>query len=156
MVELAAPLHDLGKIAIPDAILLKRGPLTDAETAEMRRHPQIGHELLSDSSNRFILTSAVIALHHHERYDGTGYPSGLAGEAIPIYARIVAVADVLDALLSKRSYKEAWDLEAALAYLEGQRGLHFDPECVDALLRNRMRVVEICERYQPQARSGST
>ncbi|MEO8742104.1 MAG: HD domain-containing phosphohydrolase, partial [Lysobacteraceae bacterium] len=147
MVELAAPLHDLGKIAIPDSILLKRGPLTEEETAVMRRHPQIGHELLSDSANRFILTSAVIALHHHERFDGTGYPGGLAGESIPIYARIVAVADVLDALLSPRPYKEAWELSRALDYLREQRGQHFDPVCVDALLHNESHIVEICERY---------
>jgi len=147
MVELAAPLHDLGKIAIPDAILLKRGPLTDEETKVMRRHPQIGYELLSDSSNRFISTSALIALRHHERFDGCGYPDGLAGEAIPVHARIVAVADVLDALLSPRPYKEAWDLGRALEYLRGQRGLHFDPACVDALLRDETRIVEVCERY---------
>ena len=147
MVELAAPLHDLGKIAIPDSILLKRGPLTADETAVMRRHPQIGHELLRDSANRFILTSAVIALHHHERFDGSGYPDGLAGEAIPVYARIVAVADVLDALLSPRPYKEAWELGRALDYLREQRCVHFDPNCVDALLRTESQIDEICERY---------
>ncbi len=147
MVELAAPLHDMGKIAIPDAILLKRGPLTAEETAVMRRHPLIGYELLSDSSNRFILTSALIALRHHERYDGGGYPDGLAGETIPVYARIVAVADVLDALLSPRPYKEAWELGRALDYVRDQRGQHFDPNCVDALLRNESRIVEICARY---------
>ncbi|HTA64137.1 MAG TPA: two-component system response regulator [Xanthomonadaceae bacterium] len=147
MVELAAPLHDLGKIAIPDAILLKRGALTPDEMAVMRRHPEIGYELLSDSTNRFILTSALIALRHHERYDGGGYPDGLVGEAIPLYARIVAVADVLDALLSPRPYKEAWELDRALQYLRDQRGLHFDPGCVDSLLRNQERVADICALY---------
>jgi len=147
MVELAAPLHDLGKIAIPDAILLKRGPLTSDETAVMRRHTEIGYELLSDSANRFILTSALIALRHHERFDGGGYPDGLVGEGIPIYARIVALADVLDALLSPRPYREAWEFDRALQYVRDQRALHFDPGCVDALLRNEVRVVEICERY---------
>ena len=147
MVELSAPLHDLGKIAIPDSILLKRGPLTTEETAMMRRHPQIGYELLSDSDNRFIRAGAEVALRHHERYDGGGYPDGLAGTEIPLYARIVAMADVLDALLSPRPYKEAWELGRALGYVRDQRGLHFDPDCVDALLRNESRTVEICERY---------
>jgi two-component system response regulator RpfG len=152
MVELAAPLHDLGKIAIPDAILLKQGPLTDDEIAIMRRHPEIGHELLSDSSNRFILTSSLIALRHHEKYDGSGYPDGLAGEEIPIHARIVAVADVLDALLSPRPYKEAWELGRALGYIREQRGRHFDPRCAEALLRDEQRVAEICARYSTRAR----
>ncbi len=147
MIELAAPLHDLGKIAIPDAILLKRGPLTEEEIGVMRRHPQIGYELLSDSQNRFVATSAQIALRHHERYDGSGYPDRLAGEAIPLAARIVAAADVLDALLSPRPYKEAWPLDKALDYLRDERGRHFDPVCVDVLLRDRAHVAEICERY---------
>lgn len=147
VIELAAPLHDLGKIAIPDAILLKQGPLTEEEAAVMRRHPKIGHELLSGSHNRFIQAGATIALRHHERYDGTGYPDGLAGEAIPIEARIVAVADVFDALVSPRPYKEAWSVDKALAYLYAQRGRHFDPACVDVLVRNRARIEEICARF---------
>jgi two-component system, response regulator RpfG len=147
VIEMAAPLHDLGKIAIPDAILMKSGALTEAETAIMRRHPKIGHELLSGSQNRFIQTGATVALRHHERYDGSGYPDGLKGEAIPIEARIVAVADVFDALLSPRPYKQAWDIDASLAYLYAQRGRLFDPKCVDALVRNRPRVEEICARY---------
>ncbi len=152
MVEMAAPLHDIGKIAIPDAILLKPGPLTEDEIAVMRQHPRIGHELLSDSQNRFIQAGALIALRHHERYDGTGYPDGLAGENIPLEARIVAVADVLDALLSPRPYKPAWDIEAALDYLRSQRGLHFDPRCVDALLDSREQLKEICRRFSITAR----
>jgi two-component system response regulator RpfG len=147
MIELAAPLHDLGKIAIPDAILLKRGPLTDEEIGVMRRHPQIGYELLSDSPSRFVATSAQIALRHHERFDGSGYPDGLTGDNIPIAARIVAVADVLDALLSPRPYKDAWALDKAFDYLLDQRGKHFDPACVDALLRDQTHVAEVCERY---------
>ncbi len=107
-IEMAAPLHDMGKIAIPDAVLMKAGKLDEAEMGVMRRHPRIGHELLSGSQNRFIQVGAMIALRHHERYDGSGYPDGLAGEAIPLEARIVAVADVLDALISPRPYKEAW------------------------------------------------
>ncbi|RBC17500.1 two-component system response regulator, partial [Xanthomonas oryzae pv. oryzae] len=122
IIEMAAPLHDMGKIAIPDSVLLKPGKLTDDEMSVMKRHPRIGYELLSGSQNRFIQVGALIALRHHERYDGTGYPDGLVGEAIPLEARIVAVADVFDALLSPRPYKEAWTVDAALAYLYAQRG----------------------------------
>jgi two-component system response regulator RpfG len=147
VIELAAPLHDLGKIAIPDAVLMKPGPLDEAEMAVMRRHPRIGHELLSGSQNRFIQAGAIIALRHHERYDGSGYPDGLKGEEIPLEARIIAVADVFDALISARPYKPAWDMDAALAYLYAQRGRLFDPRCVDALIRNRARLDEVCSRY---------
>ena len=147
LIELAAPLHDMGKIAIPDAVLLKPGPLDDSEVGTMRRHPQIGHQLLSGSHNRFIQIGAVIALRHHERYDGSGYPDGLIGEEIPIEARIVAVADVLDALLSPRPYKPRWSLDDALEYLRQQSGVLFDPRCVDALLHSRSKVEEICARY---------
>ena len=152
MIEMAAPLHDVGKIAIPDSVLLKAGPLTDEETAIMRRHPRIGHELLDGSQNRFIQTGALIALRHHERYDGSGYPDGLVGEAIPLEARIVAVADVFDALISPRPYKKAWDVDTALAYLYQQRGRLFDPRCVDALLSSRTRLEEICQRFSAEAR----
>ena len=146
-IEMAAPLHDMGKIAIPDAVLMKPGKLDEAEMGVMRRHPRIGHELLSGSQNRFIQVGAMIALRHHERYDGSGYPDGLAGEAIPLEARIVAVADVLDALISPRPYKDAWTLDAALAYLYAQRGRLFDPDCVDALMRGRERLQQICEQF---------
>nr|WP_281177425.1 two-component system response regulator [Pseudoxanthomonas dokdonensis] len=154
-IELAAPLHDMGKIAIPDSVLMKAGPLTPEETDVMRRHPKIGYQLLSGSQNRFIQTGAVIALRHHERYDGSGYPDGLRGEEIPLEARIVAVADVFDALISPRPYKKAWERDAALAYLYAQRGRLFDPACVDALIRGRARLDEICERYSTvQSRPG--
>ncbi len=154
-IEMAAPLHDMGKIAIPDAVLMKPGPLTEEETQIMRRHPQIGHELLSGSHNRFIQAGAIIALRHHERYDGSGYPDGLIGDAIPLEARIVAVADVFDALISPRPYKKAWDVDAALAYLYAQRGRLFDPACVEALGRGRARLEEICAQYSTvNARPG--
>lgn len=146
-IELAAPLHDMGKIAIPDAVLMKPGPLDQDQQAIMRRHPKIGYELLIGSQNRMIQAGALIALRHHERYDGSGYPDGLRGEQIPIEARIVAVADVFDALISARPYKPAWTCDAALAYLYLQRGRLFDPACVDALLGARERLDQICERY---------
>jgi two-component system response regulator RpfG len=147
LIELAAPLHDMGKIAIPDAVLLKPGPLDADEIRTMRRHPGIGHHLLSGSQNRFIQMGALIALRHHERYDGSGYPDGLVGDEIPIEARIVAVADVLDALLSPRPYKPSWTLEDALGYLREQSGILFDPRCVEVLLRSRVRLDDICARY---------
>ncbi len=152
LIELAAPLHDMGKIAISDAILMKPGPLDEDETKVMRRHPRIGYELLTGSQSRFIQTGAEIALCHHERYDGSGYPDGLVGEAIPLSARIVAVADVLDALLSPRPYKKAWALDDALTYLREQSGALFDPRCVQALLINRERLVAICERFSVPTR----
>ena len=155
IIEMAAPLHDMGKIAIPDSVLMKPGKLTEEEMAIMRRHPRIGYELLSGSQNRFIQVGALIALRHHERYDGSGYPDGLAGEAIPLEARIVAVADVFDALISPRPYKEPWTLDAALAWIYAQRGRLFDPLCVDALLRGRERLQMICEHYSvASARPG--
>jgi two-component system response regulator RpfG len=147
MIELAAPLHDIGKIAIPDAVLLKPGPLDEAETALMREHPRIGHELLSGSQNRFIQLSATIALRHQERYDGSGYPDGLVGDEIPLEARVVAVADVFDALVSKRPYKRAWSVDEALAYIAEQSGKLFDPGCVAALLRSREKLDAICQRF---------
>ena len=159
LIEMAAPLHDIGKIAIPDSILLKPGPLTEEEIAVMRRHPRIGHELLSGSQNRFIQTGALIALRHHERYDGSGYPDGLVGDEIPLEARIVAVADVFDALISPRPYKQAWDIDAALAYLYAQRGRLFDPRCVrraDPQPRAARRHLPALLDGQPRGRAWSS
>lgn len=130
----AAPMHDVGKLGTPDHILLKPGRLTDDELLIMRLHPVIGYEILKDSGSPVLQMAAQIALYHHEKYDGSGYPQGLAGNAIPLEGRIVAVADVFDALTSARPYKPAWDLERACQYLRDGRGRHFDPDCVDALL----------------------
>jgi len=131
-VELAAPLHDIGKIGIPDHILLKPPRLDDAEWKVMRRHPVIGHEILKGSASKYVRMGSLIALGHHEKYDGSGYPNGLVGDHIPLCARIVAVADVYDALTSLRPYKQAWASEKAYEYLTAQRGRHFDPGLVDA------------------------
>lgn len=139
----AAPLHDVGKIGIPDAILLKRGALTEEEFAVMRRHPLIGYDILSGSHSHFVQMGALIALNHHERWDGSGYPNGIKGEEIPLPARIVAVADVFDALTSERSYKQAWSTADAFAYMKTHSGTLFDPACVDALLDNQSRILEI-------------
>jgi two-component system response regulator RpfG len=134
LIELAAPLHDLGKIGIPDSILRKSGALTDAEIEVMRQHPKIGHDILQDSPSKYLRLGGEIALAHHERYDGSGYPLGIAGEAIPLSARIVAIADVFDALTSVRPYKAAWSIEEAMQYLSKESGQHFDPVLVTAML----------------------
>lgn len=128
----AAPLHDIGKIGIPDAILLKPGKLIDTELAEMQTHATIGAQILSGSESRLLSLAERIALTHHERCDGRGYPDRLGGEEIPLAGRIVAVADVFDALTHERPYKKAWAVKAAVAEILSQRGRQFDPEVVDA------------------------
>ena len=130
----AAPLHDVGKVAIPDAILLKPGPLTAEERKIVETHAEEGHRLVRGSSSSILDMAATIALGHQEKWDGTGYPRGLAGEAIPIEARIVAVADVFDALTSDRVYRKAFAVERAVAIMREQRGRHFDPVLLDAFL----------------------
>jgi two-component system response regulator RpfG len=139
----AAPLHDIGKIGVPDSVLLKRGRLTEDEFAVMRQHPLVGHEILRDSPSRFVQMGALIALRHHERWDGSGYPDRLSGEDIPLPARIVAVADVFDALTSERPYKRAWSPDEALEYMQENAGTLFDPACVGILLDNQVRILDI-------------
>ncbi len=136
-IEFAAPLHDIGKIGLPDQILLKTGPLTAEEASIMQQHPIIGYEILKDSPSKFLRMGALIALGHHERFDGSGYPHGLLGDHIPLPARIVAVADVYDALTSARPYKTAWLAEDAIEYLKVHSGSHFDPAVVNAFLSVR-------------------
>ena len=147
-IELAAPLHDIGKIGIPDQILLKPAKLDEAEWQIMRRHPLIGHEILKGSASKYVRMGALIALGHHEKFDGTGYPNGLVGDHIPLCARIVAVADVYDALTSPRPYKQAWPAERAFQYLAAQRGRHFDPRLVDAFISLRREITEIQSQWQ--------
>jgi putative two-component system response regulator len=131
----AAPLHDIGKIGIPDAILLKPGKLTVEEFEQVKTHTTIGAEILSGSSGPLLRTAERIALTHHERWDGGGYPGGLCGEGIPLAGRIVAVADVFDALTHARPYKEAWAVKEAVAEIFHQAGRHFDPDVVKAFAR---------------------
>lgn len=131
-IESAAPMHDIGKIGISDLILLKPGAHTPEESAIMRRHPEIGYEILANSPSRYLQMGAIIALGHHEKFDGTGYPHGQTGTEIPLPARIVAVADVFDALTSVRPYKKAWSFQSALEYVQENSGKHFDPDCVRA------------------------
>lgn len=147
-IELAAPMHDLGKIGIPDGVLLKPGKLDALEWETMKRHPVIGHDILADSPSHYLRLGALIALYHHERFDGTGYPHRLSGESIPVSARIVAVADVFDALTTVRPYKQAWPVDKAVEYLREGRGGHFDPQCVDAFLARMTEVRQIMLQYQ--------
>lgn len=134
LLRIAAPMHDVGKIAITDRILRKPGPLTAAERKEMQRHTVIGHEILGGSESELLRVAATISLTHHERFDGSGYPHGLAGEDIPIEGRITALADVFDALLSDRCYRPAFPPSEAIAMIEAGRGSQFDPAIVDILL----------------------
>ena len=147
VLEFASPMHDIGKIGIPDAVLLKRGPLNGDEDAVMKNHPRMGYDILKGSPSKYLSMGAIIALGHHEKYDGSGYPNGLHGEDIPIVARVVAVSDVFDALVSVRPYKHAWSFEEALAYLEAQKGKHFDPRCVEAFVSAGEKVREILKQF---------
>ncbi|MGI6657304.1 MAG: DUF3369 domain-containing protein [Desulfobulbus sp.] len=148
MLKLASTPHDLGKVGIPDSILNKPGPLTPEEYQIIKTHVHRGHDLLVHSSSPMIRAAAYIILEHHERWDGTGYPKGLRGEEIHLYGRIVAVADVFDALSNKRVYHEAWSWDSVFAYFEEQRGKHFDPRLVDLLLENREAFMDIWLRYK--------
>jgi putative two-component system response regulator len=130
LIEATAPLHDIGKIATPDAILNKPGKLNEAEMNEMRRHAQHGYDMLADSSSELLKLGALIALTHHERWDGTGYPNRMSAESIPLAGRIVSLADVFDALMSQRVYKEPLTFEDTLKIIEDGAGKHFDPELV--------------------------
>ncbi len=147
----AAPMHDIGKVGTPDHILLKPGKLTPEEMVVMRQHAMIGYNILKFSKARMLQLAAEIAASHHERYDGSGYPLGLKGDAIPVVGRIVAVADVFDALTSVRPYKKAWSLEDARDYLVGNCGSHFDKRCVDALLARWDDMLAIRERFKDNA-----
>lgn len=149
MIYLAAPLHDVGKIGISDSILAKPGKLTPEEMAEMRRHVEYGVRILDDGTSELVRVAAEIAGGHHEKWDGTGYPHGVAGTAIPLSARIVALADVFDALCSVRPYKRAWTFEEAFAEIEAGSGRHFDPDCVRAFVRLRPKIFELMQGRAP-------
>jgi putative two-component system response regulator len=146
----AAPMHDVGKLGIPDGILLKPGKLTPEEFDQMKQHAIIGYELLKDSNSSVLQIAATIAVSHHEKFDGSGYPYGVAGDAIPLFGRIVAVADVFDALTSVRPYKEAWSLERASAFLREGAGSHFDPACVEAFFAAWDDVLAVHSSYQDE------
>lgn len=143
----AAPMHDIGKIATPDAVLLKPGKLDAAEWEIMKQHPAVGLSILDGSQRPILKAAAVIAYQHHEKYDGSGYPQGLKGEDIHLYARIVAVADVFDALMHKRCYKDAWPVQEVVTHLREVAGKHLDPKYVEVLVNNIDKALAINDRF---------
>lgn len=143
----AAPMHDVGKIGIPDRILQKPGPLDPDEWKVMQSHVTIGAEIIGEHEGGMLALASQIALTHHEKYDGSGYPNGLRGEDIPLVGRIVAIADVFDALTSKRPYKKAWTEDEALTFLREQKGRHFDPALVDLFLEKMPAVRAVQQRW---------
>jgi putative two-component system response regulator len=149
----AAPLHDVGKLAVPDNILLKPGKLTAQEYELMKTHAALGARLLSDSNSPVLRMAQVIAATHHERWDGAGYPAGLAGEAIPLVGRVAAVADVFDALTHDRPYKAAWPVEQAIAEIQRVAGSQFDPRVVAAFLTMHEDAVGAAETDSRQRRA---
>ena len=151
MIFYSSPFHDLGKVGIRDNILLKPGKLDDAEFDIMKTHARIGYEILKDSKSKYLKMGASIALSHHEKFNGFGYPNKLKGEEIPIEGRIVAVADVFDALVSTRPYKKAWTFEDAIVLLQQESGSHFDPHLVDLFIENIDSVKDIYNKFQEEA-----
>ncbi|MBB1267748.1 DUF3369 domain-containing protein [Shewanella sp. SR44-3] len=151
LLKRAAPMHDIGKIAIPDAVLLKPGKLDNDEWQIMRQHPVIGHQILASSKRPILKAAATISLQHHEKFDGSGYPAGIKGQDIDIFARIVAIADVFDALTHKRCYKEAWPLPDVLAEMQRGSGTHFDPHILQVFIDNVDTFVTIKGRWQDSA-----
>ncbi len=139
----ASGLHDIGKMGIRDKILLKPGKLNTEEYEEIKKHSSIGYNMLKDSSNRILQAGALIANEHHEKYNGTGYPNGLSGDDIHIFARITAIADVFDAITSERCYKDAWSIEKSLKLIKKESGKHFDPKVVDAFFEVQDEILEI-------------
>ena len=147
----AAPMHDIGKIGIPDGILLKRGKLDADEWQVMRRHPEIGAAIIGDHPDPLMRMARQIALCHHEKFDGTGYPRGLKGEEIPLEARIATLVDVFDALTTARPYKKAWPVFDTLAFLEAHSGAHFDPALVRIFMRDIDKVMQVHDVYRDEA-----
>ena len=148
LIRNASPMHDVGKIGIKDAILLKPAILDEAEFEIMKTHATIGRDILGNSNRAVLKAASIIAYEHHEKYDGTGYPNGLKGDEIHIYGRITAVADVFDALLNKRCYKEPWSIDEVKQYFEEQKAKHFDPHLVEILFDNLEIFKEIVDTNQ--------
>lgn len=142
----AAPMHDIGKLGIPDDILCKPGKLTPEEYKIIQGHPEIGARILGAPDSELLFIAQQVALYHHEKWDGSGYPHGLKGTEIPLVARIAAAADVFDALVSVRPYKKPWPLERVLSLFEEEKGRHFDPQVIDAFLNVLPQIVEVMER----------
>jgi putative two-component system response regulator len=150
----AAPMHDIGKIAVPDSILKKPGPLDPDEWEIVKRHPLTGARILSGSSSDVLRLAEVVALTHHEKWNGSGYPHGIAGEAIPLVGRVVAICDVFDALTERRPYKQPFALPTAMSIIGAGAGAHFDPEVVAAFFRAEQAILAIRARYSSDERRG--
>ncbi|MGH8481000.1 MAG: HD-GYP domain-containing protein [Nevskiaceae bacterium] len=144
----AAPLHDAGKIAIPDDVLHKPGPHTEAESTIMRTHAELGRQFFVEHDSPVMRAAAIVAGQHHERWDGRGYPNGIRGEAIHIFGRVIALADVFDALTHPRCYKPAWPLHQALEYIVQESGSRFDPSLVELFMSHLDRFLDIYERLR--------
>lgn len=154
LIHLAAPMHDIGKIGTPDLILKKKGVLTPDEWTIVKEHPLQGANIIGNHQSLLLQTARIVALTHHEKFDGTGYPYGIKGYDIPLAGRIVAIADVFDALTSKRPYKEAWPLERAVEYLETQKWKHFDGELVEAFLDSMDEIKTIMNTFKDEPDSN--
>jgi len=154
LIKLASPLHDIGKIGVPDAILNKPGKLDPEEWVIMKSHAELGHRMLAGSNRKILKAASIIALEHHEKWDGSGYPHGKKGEDIHIYGRLTALADVFDALGSDRCYKKAWPLDRIVSLMEEERGRHFDPQGVDLFMANLDEVVAVRDRFSDTPTSG--
>lgn len=147
ILRMASPMHDVGKVAIPDIILNNPGPLSEDEFATMKNHAEIGFGMLGSSNRKIMKAAAIIAVQHHEKYNGTGYPKGLKGNEIHIYARITTIADVFDALCSDRVYRKSYDMTTILEYFSKERGEHFDPDIIDIFLANTAEFIKIKENF---------
>ena len=141
----ASPMHDIGKIGIPDNILSKPGKLNAQERSIMEQHTEIGARIIGEHDNPLLDMARTVALTHHEKWDGTGYPQGIKGDKVPLVGRIVAIEDVFDALVSKRPYKKAWPIEKAVAVIKKESGKHFDPEIVDVFMANKDEIIELAQ-----------
>jgi response regulator RpfG family c-di-GMP phosphodiesterase len=147
LINLTSPLHDIGKISITDNILLKPGKLTSEEYEEIKKHSAMGYNMIKSETRKVFEVASEIAHHHHEKWDGSGYPDGLKQEEISKYSRIVSVADVFDALSHKRCYKEAWSIEKIEKFMIDEKGKSFKPLIVDLLIKNRDKVLEVLKNY---------
>jgi putative two-component system response regulator len=143
----ASPMHDIGKIGIPDRILQKPGKLDEEEWEIIKTHCKIGADIIGDTETELMMASKIVAYQHHEKWNGKGYPQGLKGEDIHIYGRIVAIADVFDALVSDRPYKKGWEVDKAVDYIKSESGKHFDPEVVKAFVKALPGIVRVKQQY---------
>lgn len=148
LIKMASPMHDIGKVGIPDIILNKPARFTPEEFEQMKKHSELGYEMLKHSNRPILKMAATLAYEHHEKWNGKGYPQGLAGENIHLYGRITAIADVFDALGSARCYKEAWEDDKVLALIKEEKGAHFDPKLVDIFFEHLDSFLEIREKYK--------